>query len=113
MGKKRAFLLFLIILVNALIILTLTVYAYEFISPLPQMENDKSTSDLATDNESTVKPLADTEEKIKGNEVIETIGPIEYDGSTHPYNTWNNPYTGGVDGYNYTDPQDYEGTSTP
>ncbi|MBS3908900.1 MAG: hypothetical protein KGZ93_04660 [Actinobacteria bacterium] len=27
--------------------------------------------------------------------------------STHPYGTWNSPYTAGVDGYNYNDAQDY------
>lgn len=27
--------------------------------------------------------------------------------STHPQGTWNSPYTAGVDGYNYNDPQDY------
>jgi hypothetical protein len=27
--------------------------------------------------------------------------------STHPQGTWNSPYTNGVDGYNYNDPQDY------
>ncbi len=39
--------------------------------------------------------------------------------STHPYGTWNSPYTYGVDGYNYNDSQDYTdtgkqvGTGTP
>ncbi|MHB8842228.1 MAG: hypothetical protein ACYC56_10690, partial [Candidatus Aquicultor sp.] len=27
--------------------------------------------------------------------------------STHPYGTWNSPYTMGIDGYNYNDAQDY------
>ncbi|HEY3375278.1 MAG TPA: hypothetical protein VGK02_09470 [Candidatus Aquicultor sp.] len=27
--------------------------------------------------------------------------------STHPYGTWNSPYTLGIDGYNYNDSQDY------
>jgi hypothetical protein len=27
--------------------------------------------------------------------------------STHPQGSWNSPYTGGIDGYNYNDPQDY------
>jgi len=27
--------------------------------------------------------------------------------STHPQGTWNSPYSRGVDGYNYNDPQDY------
>ncbi|HCG99149.1 MAG TPA: hypothetical protein DE036_04925 [Actinobacteria bacterium] len=29
------------------------------------------------------------------------------DSSTHPYGTWNSPFTAGVDGYNYNDAQDY------
>ncbi len=30
--------------------------------------------------------------------------------STHPYGTWNSPYTYGIDGYNYNDAQDYTDT---
>ncbi|MDP2211706.1 MAG: hypothetical protein Q8J63_08225, partial [Candidatus Aquicultor sp.] len=29
------------------------------------------------------------------------------DSSTHPYGTWNSPFTAGIDGYNYNDAQDY------
>lgn len=113
MRKKRVLLLFLIVLVNVLIILTIAAYAYEYISPLPQANDNTSGSDLTTSDASTSEPILNTEETINGNGVTQAIGPVEYNGSTHPYNTWNSPYSTGVDGYNYTDPQHYEGTSTP
>ncbi len=62
-------------------------------------------------------------EKIQGTNTYfnpitgATVTLPTYDGlgnSTHPYGTWNSPYTYGIDGYNYNDAQDYtaDGTQT-
>ncbi|HZD58912.1 MAG TPA: hypothetical protein VE439_00460, partial [Anaerolineae bacterium] len=54
----------------------------------------------------------DYKEYVQGQAVKDASGnDIIYNDTTntsvHPQGTWNSPYTVGVDGYNYNDPQDY------
>ena len=61
-------------------------------------------------------PAKDWNYKEQGKNVASGnyTGSIGFGTSTHPYGTWNSPYTLGIDGYNYNDAQDYtdDGTMT-
>ncbi len=50
-------------------------------------------------------------DKIQGKNIV-YYGPYPGAISTHPYGTWNSPYTWGVDGYSYNDSQDYTADGT-
>ncbi|HEY3373832.1 MAG TPA: hypothetical protein VGK02_02070 [Candidatus Aquicultor sp.] len=49
----------------------------------------------------------DYKDYVQGMQVDSLVYSDGYGLSTHVYGTWNSPYTYGVDGYNYNDPQDY------
>ncbi|MHB8841822.1 MAG: hypothetical protein ACYC56_08555 [Candidatus Aquicultor sp.] len=58
-------------------------------------------------------PTANTDVWAEYNQgvAVQSAGnTVYFNGSTtsaHPYGTWNSPYTAGIDGYNYNDPQSY------
>jgi len=51
------------------------------------------------------KKIGDWAEYERGIKVRD--GSVGSGTSTHLYGTWNSPYSKGIDGYNYNDPQDY------
>lgn len=116
MKKKRTVLVFLVIFGFVFLILSIGTYAFDYIASMPDFaSSDPSDAQDTVDDEaeSTSTEQSLTEVVIRSQGAQEGITPKDYDGSTHPYNTWNSPYSRGVDGYNYTDPQHYADTNTP
>lgn len=130
MDKKKALRIFLIAFAAIFAILAATAYAIELVSTSP-VENAGASNSAGSAGEANVNAgeevtdvagghAADSSANEQpagiGSAASETPGnitPKDYGGSTHPYNTWNNPSSQGVDGYNYTDPQHYDATAAP
>ncbi len=109
MKQKKTLFVFLIIFMVLLATLSVAAYAYDYLSALPEVGNGSPT----VQSQESPMPVQGFEAQTTGTSTKpgDTTPSTYGNGSTHPYGTWNNPYTRGVDGYNYTDPQDYTSTA--
>ncbi len=109
MKQKKTLFVFLTIFVVLLVVLSVAAYAYDYLSALP----DTSSSSSTVRSQKSPMPVQGFETQATDTSAAPSdVTPTTYgNGSTHPYGTWNNPYANGVDGYNYTDPQDYTSTA--
>lgn len=113
MKKKKALFVFLAIFAVLFVILSIAVYAYDYLSSLPETDSSSSAVQQSVQSQESSMPVQGFE--VQSTDTSTLAGdatPTTYgNNSTHPYGTWNNPYTYGADGYSYTDPEDYTGTA--
>ncbi|MHB8840585.1 MAG: hypothetical protein ACYC56_02150 [Candidatus Aquicultor sp.] len=109
MKQKKTLFVFLTIFMVLLAALSIAAYAYDYLSALP----DTNGSSPTVQSQESSMPVQGFEAQTTDTSTGPSdVTPTTYsNGGTHPYGTWNNPYTNGVDGYNYTDPQDYTSTA--